>query len=153
MRTFHSQMNRLRLKNTPYRPDDYVEMLQIEQELLSDWYGEAISRSGPKVGLIYFLQLLEAKRIPRVACSDYICDFKLAALGLTQFFERLYEGSRSGQLKPLPAIILQIKSDYGLEWDEILHIGDHPVKDGSWKCQTYIIGDSFQSLLEDLERP
>lgn len=151
IRKFHRTVNFLRRHRNPFDPAKELELLAVEQELLPRWYGEAIALAGPRAGLLPFLEQLKQRGIEIVACSDFRCDYKLSALGVDKYFAHSYVGSTSGEFKPNPSIMKRILQEAGLTSSEVLHIGDHQIKDGSWGtsglCQTYIIRDSFHELL------
>lgn len=121
------------------------------------WYGHAISRTGPRAGVIEVIAFLGAQNIPQVLLSDYRADYKLDCLGLENRFAKVYVGEHLGFVKPNPRVLENIASDFAVPITALLHIGDRLDRDEAAAraagCQCLILGRDFRnfpSLLDQL---
>lgn len=121
------------------------------------WYGPAIKGAGPRDGVERVLSLLAARSIPQVVISDYESDYKLAALGLEDYFASIYVGERLGFVKPSPVLFQRAAVAYNIQPTDLLHIGDRVDRDGKAAqtagCQCLILGRDFadfDDLLKEL---
>jgi FMN phosphatase YigB (HAD superfamily) len=103
------------------------DTLEVERR----WLGGAIGRTGPRADVLMVLDLLATRRLPLVAISDYVVDYKLEALGLSDRFTAIVEGVRLGCVKPNPALFERAASVLGLPAGAILHVGDREDTDGA----------------------
>ena len=136
--------------------------------LQRDWLGPAVAATGTRKGVRELLAFLQELGIVQVAVSDYRADYKLAALGLRNFFETSYCGQQLGRVKPHPALFQAILRDFQILPENLLHIGDRAETDGAAaeaaKCSSLILGRDFpsfasllcqeiQALLARIDRP
>ncbi|MGE0707479.1 MAG: HAD family hydrolase [Planctomycetota bacterium] len=106
-------------------PRPRAELAALEER----WYGEAIRRAGPRPGVPETLADLRARGLRLVAVSDHPADYKLAALGLSGCFERVYVGEALGVLKPSPRLFEAVLEDLSLAPAALLHVGDRDDSD------------------------
>ena len=110
------------------------------------WYGQAIQSIGPRPGIVETIQRIDEVGIRQVVISDYVCDYKLRALGMGHCFERLFAGEELGMLKPSPELFLSVAPKIGVTPEQILHIGDRADTDGvaaqKAGCKSLILGDN-----------
>lgn len=127
---FRSAMARVRARGGALAgelPADRAELLELERR----WYGRAIARVGPRPDAVALLDRFTAAGVRQIVVSDYRADYKLALLGLTDRFDRLYAGEDLGHLKPSPGIFTPILADLAIPPSRILHIGDRPDRDAA----------------------
>ena len=124
--------------------------------LQRDWLGPAVTATGTRKGVRELLAFLQRLGIVQVAVSDYRADYKLAALGLRNFFESTYCGQELGRVKPHPALFQAILRDFQILPESLLHIGDRAETDGAAaeaaKCSSLILGRDFPSFPSLLSR-
>jgi putative hydrolase of the HAD superfamily len=125
---------------------DQEEMRSIQHR----WYEPAIRLAGPQPGLAPVLSHFREKNVRQVAWSDYECDYKIDALGLTGWFAATYAGERLGVVKPNPGALERIASDFSTPIQSILHIGDRPETDARAAflagCPCMILGRDFKTF-------
>lgn len=90
----------------------------------------ALSRIKPSPDALQLLQYFAKNRVIQVALSDFECDYKLEALGLSQYFQKAYSCREIGFWKPSPVPLLKIQKEFGFPAEEHLHIGDRLDTDG-----------------------
>ncbi len=118
--------------------------------LQRDRFGPAVAATGARKGVRELLAFLQGLGIVQVAVSDYSADYKLAALGLGNFFESTYCGQELGRVKPHPAVFQAILRDFQIFPERTMHIGDRVETDGAAavaaKCSSLILGRDFPSF-------
>ena len=90
----------------------------------------ALRRIEPRADALQLLQYCTKNGITQVALSDFECDYKLAALGLTHHFQKAYSCREIGFWKPSPIPLMKIQKEFGIRPDQHLHIGDRLDTDG-----------------------
>jgi len=140
-------------------PEDALAGRDSLLEAERRWYGPAIGKVGLAPGVLALMAAFDDAGVPQVVVSDYVADYKLAALGLSGRFERAYAGETVGQLKPSPELFRVLLAEHDVDPARVLHIGDRDDTDGiaarTAGCQVVIIGEQFataQHLLEAVER-
>jgi HAD superfamily hydrolase (TIGR01509 family) len=101
-------------------PAPRAELAALEER----WYGPAIRRAGLRAGVPEALRDLLARGRRLVVVSDHPAAFKLEALGLTDRFERVFEGEALGVLKPSPRLFAAVVAELGIPPGALLHLGD-----------------------------
>jgi FMN phosphatase YigB (HAD superfamily) len=141
---FRRAMNRVRAAGGALGnrlPADRDELVAIEER----WYGRAIARVGLRPGVAELLDRFAGEGVRQVVISDYRADYKLAALALTDRFDRVYAGEQLGYLKPAPELFLRVAADLEVAPGSILHIGDRRDRDGvaakAAGCRVLIAGE------------
>jgi FMN phosphatase YigB (HAD superfamily) len=121
------------------------------------WYGQAISKAGPRSGVERVLVRLRDLGIPQVVFSDFQSDAKLEILRLSEYFDSVYIGEHLGFVKPHPAVLKKIATDFSVPIESVLHIGDRADRDDAAAraagCRCLILGRDFRnftSLLNQL---
>lgn len=89
-----------------------------------------LCRIQPRRRAVVMLERLAGLGIPQVALSDFECQYKLDALGLGSRFAKAYSCEQLGFWKPSPVPLARIQSDFGVQPEEHLHIGDRWDTDG-----------------------
>ena len=87
----------------------------------------------PRAAVLEVLKAFRIQGVPQVVLSDFECEYKLKALGLTGYFVRTYSCHALGYWKPSPLPFEHVQRDFGIQPDEHLHIGDRNNADG-WGC-------------------
>ena len=123
-------MDRVRKKAGLYRVGTVPHRSAIEATQ-NEMYGRMLPMVGTLEGVEDLLQWFADQGYRQVAFSDYRQSTKLAALGLSGFFERVYAGESIGHLKPARQAFDHIIEDLGIRPDELLHIGDRADTDGA----------------------
>jgi HAD superfamily hydrolase (TIGR01549 family) len=103
------------------------ESIRAEEKTALDL---ALRITQPRSAVLEMLKALRAEGVPQVALSDFDCEYKLKALGLTGYFARTYSCHRLGYWKPSPLPFAHVQRDFGIQPDEHLHIGDRNNADG-----------------------
>jgi FMN phosphatase YigB (HAD superfamily) len=103
------------------------ESIQLEEKAALD---AALRITRPRLAALDTLKAFRAEGVPQVVLSDFECDYKLKALGLTGFFERTYSCHTLGYWKPSALPFAHVQRDFGVRPDEHLHIGDRNNADG-----------------------
>ena len=120
------------------------------------WYVQAIAETGPRAGVTRVLTELRNRTISQAVFSDFEADAKLAALGLSEYFDKVYAGERLGYVKPHPAVLEQIASDFSVSLERVLHIGDRVDSDEvaarAAGCHCLILGRDFRNFESLLKR-
>jgi len=126
--------------------DHRASLLEMERH----WYGRAIQRIGPRLGVVDLLSFLAAQGIIQVILSDYDSDYKLESLGLQDRFHSVYTGESLGFIKPSPRGIQRIAHDFEISPAHLLHIGDRAETDGAAAraagCPVLILGQDFRDF-------
>ena len=131
-----------------------VDAARIERRLARErrWVAPAIAAVGTRPEVVSALRWFGSRLQAQIALSDFECGYKLASLGLTQYFDAVYSGERLGHLKPSPKPFERVLQDLGLPPQCLLHIGDRPETDGAGAqaagCQHLILGRDFQTFAE-----
>ena len=107
-------------------PRARAELATLEER----WYGAAIAAAGPRPGVVDALEALRARGVRQVVVTDHPAAYKLEALGLGGWFERVYVGEELGHLKPSPRLMQAALAELGVEPQALLHIGDRADSDG-----------------------
>jgi FMN phosphatase YigB (HAD superfamily) len=106
--------------------EDLAECRIYEREALEF----ALRRIKPRPIALQLLQYFAKNGAIQIALSDFECDYKLEALGLSQYFQKAYSCRDIGFWKPSPVPLLKIQTEFGFRPDEHLHIGDRLDTDG-----------------------
>ena len=133
-----------RLRNRRDPSSDVAARLAAESRILLP----AIRRRGPAPGIVELLERLRPYTL--VAVSDFDPEAKLEALGLREYFERIYAAERTGALKPDPRVFHAALADLGIPAATLLHIGNRADTDGAAAraagCRALILGRDFASF-------
>lgn len=134
-----------------------LDLAVLERAALN-WYVEAITRVGPRTGVESVLSKMRERGIPQVVFSDYEAGPKLKSLGLAEHFDAVYVGEQLGFVKPHPAVLKRIATDFSVPIESVLHIGDRVDRDEAAAqaagSRCLILRRDFRdfaSLLETLE--
>jgi len=103
------------------------EFIQAEEKAALD---AALRITQPRSSALDTLKVFRAEGVPQVALSDFDCEYKLKALGLTGYFARTYSCRALGYWKPSPFPFDGVQRDFGVRPEEHLHIGDRNGADG-----------------------
>jgi len=90
----------------------------------------ALRRIQPRPDALQLLQYCTNNGIIQVALSDFECDYKLEALGLSHHFQKAYSCREIGFWKPSPIPLMKIQKEFGIRPEQHLHIGDRLDTDG-----------------------
>jgi len=123
-------MDRVRKKAGNYRVGRIPNRLAIAATQ-DEMYGRILPELGTLDGVEELLHWFAKQGYRQVAFSDYLESTKLTALGLSDFFERVYAGESIGHLKPARQAFDHIIEDLGIRPEELLHIGDRSDTDGA----------------------
>jgi FMN phosphatase YigB (HAD superfamily) len=103
------------------------ESIQLAEKAALD---AALRITGPRAAALDTLKAFRADGVPQVVLSDFECEYKLKALGLTGFFARTYSCQAFGYWKPSASPFEHVQRDFGVQPHEHLHIGDRNNADG-----------------------
>ncbi len=150
LRRFRARMERIRAVGMPVESD----ISAIEQRLALErrWLVPAVAAVGARPGAAAVLGKLAGRLRAQVALSDFESRHKLASLGLLDYFDAVYSGETLGSLKPSPRSFRRVLTDFGLQPEQLLHIGDRRETDGAGAteagCQVLVLGLDFRSFKE-----
>jgi len=122
------------------------------QDSLRRCYGGCLAAIGPRQGIRRLITTLRHRGTVIVAVTDYICDYKLEALGLGDIVDGRIEGEVLGTLKPDPEIFRRLTQRLGVRSGDVLHIGDRADRDGAAArdagIRCLLIGRDFTSFVD-----
>lgn len=124
------EVNRQRAGDARVRPERAPTdptRLAAQEEFLTEF----LKHIPPRPEVIGLLERAKAAGIRQVVLSDFPCEKKLAALGLSGFFDSHAVGATSGFWKPSPTLFRQLESQCAVTPGQHLHIGDRDDTDGA----------------------
>lgn len=90
----------------------------------------ALRKIQPRQSAVTLLEHFDACGTFQVALSDFECQYKLEALGVSHHFQKAYSCQQIGFWKPSPVPLANIQKDFGVRPEQHLHIGDRRDADG-----------------------
>lgn len=90
----------------------------------------ALSIMRPSAHVLELLDRFRNAGVTRVALSDFECDYKLKAIGISRYFAAKYSCEQFGFWKPSPIALKRVQMDFEIRPGEHLHIGDRLDADG-----------------------
>ncbi len=90
----------------------------------------ALRNIRPRECAVDLLKRFADKGTIQVAFSDFECEYKLEALGLSHYFQKSYSCRQIGFWKPSPVGLSCIQREFGVDSQQHLHVGDRPATDG-----------------------
>lgn len=88
------------------------------------WFARGLTGVKPRPAAVARLNEFWKRGIRQVAISNFVCDYKVAALGLGSYFDQTFACEEIGALKPSPRPFVTVQGIYGVAPEAHLHIGD-----------------------------
>jgi FMN phosphatase YigB (HAD superfamily) len=133
-----AEFSSIALRDAQLRTASQLCNLPVEfvARCVSDWMEEGPLKVLPRyvrTDLVRVLQFAKKSGIRTAVCSDYPAGPKIAALGLTEWFDLIASAQdpEVGEFKPSPKILQFALERLGVSPEQALYIGDRPEVDGA----------------------
>lgn len=109
----------------------YNSSLRMQaEERERPWFARALQVIGLRPGVREALDALRARGYRQIIVSDYHADYKLEALGVSEYFERIFACEDDGIFKPSANVFKKACDALTISPTSLLHIGDREDTDG-----------------------
>ncbi len=130
LRHFHRQFSR-RMGNTQVCREIFADLDRpAVQNLEFKWLSQALQNLRPTSAVMNRLNFFHGNGIRQVVLSNFRADYKVHALSLEPFFEKIWSCEEMEELKPSPLPFQIIQRFHGILPSQHLHIGDREDTDG-----------------------
>lgn len=113
------------------KDDEYTvsAFLRKEQRVFTERYAKLFSDIKPYDGVEDVLSLLKEKGYPMAVLSDFPVASRITSLGFDKYFPVQLSSEEIGRSKPCQTPFLLLSEKMDIPCENILYIGDSPVKD------------------------